>query len=147
MGVRMFLNFITITFITYLISLYESKKINAHHNDYMADIDIQSVDVGKPVELKCVSPKDFSACFFSKTDGNLYYRIRPNASFEENRIQCLCDREKSINPNRVCGLYIAEAKQDDAGEWRCEVEITENQLFRKVSAMMTLKVNGKSSTA
>ena len=71
------------------------KNTNDHHNDYMADLEIQSVDVGKPVELKCVSPKDFSRCLFSKTDGNLYYRIRPKASFEENRLQCLCDVSSS----------------------------------------------------
>ena len=69
----------------------ESKKVlDEAHNDYMADIDIQSVDVGSPVELKCSSPKEFSRCIFTK-DGNLLYTIKPKVSYQNDRLQCLCD--------------------------------------------------------
>jgi len=60
------------------------------HNDYMADIHIQSVDVGKPVTLKCNSPKEFSRCFFAK-NGQLFYKIEPKVSYQNDRLQCLCD--------------------------------------------------------
>ena len=49
------------------------------HNDYMAELDIQSVDVGSPVELKCSSPKEFSRCFFSK-DGKVWYTVEKKVS-------------------------------------------------------------------
>ena len=62
-----------------------------NHNDYMADIQIHSVDVGNPVELKCVSPKKFSACFFSKIGEHNYYRFEPKASFHDKRFGCPCD--------------------------------------------------------
>ena len=68
-----------------------SKPENNSYNDYMADIQIQSVDVGNPVELKCVSPKTFSSCFFSKTGENVYYKIEPKVSFQNQRFGCLCD--------------------------------------------------------
>ena len=61
------------------------------HKDYMADIEIKTVNAGDPVELKCVSPRKISACFFSKTDENLYYKIQPKSRFQNNRLQCLCD--------------------------------------------------------
>ena len=60
------------------------------HNDYMAELDIQSVDVGSPVELKCSSPKEFSRCLFSK-DGNLLYTVKSKVSYHNDRLQCLCD--------------------------------------------------------
>ena len=70
----------------------ENKNIAGDsQNDYMADVDIQSVDAGEPVELKCVSPTEFSGCFFSKTDEKLIYRIEPNSSFKDARLTCLCD--------------------------------------------------------
>ena len=65
------------------------EEFDVKHDDYMVDIDIQSVDVGQPVELKCASPKEFSACFFSKPEGHILYKIRPNFRFEGNRLQCL----------------------------------------------------------
>ena len=71
--------------------IYDEIAIKDSHNDYMADVKIQSVDVGKSVELKCVSPKEFSGCYFSKTDEKLIYRIEPTSSFQNNRISCLCD--------------------------------------------------------
>ena len=64
--------------------------IDEAHNDYMAELDIQSVDVGSPVELKCSSPKEFSRCLFSK-DGNLLYTVKPKVSYQNDRLQCLCD--------------------------------------------------------
>ena len=69
----------------------KKKSMDESQNDYMADIQIQSVDVGTPVDLKCVSPKEFSACFYSKTGDNIYYKIEPKASFQNKRLQCLCD--------------------------------------------------------
>ena len=60
------------------------------HNDYMADINVQSVDVGKPVTLRCNSPKEFSRCFFAK-GGKLFYKIEPKVSHQNDRLQCLCD--------------------------------------------------------
>ena len=69
----------------------KKKSMDESQNDYMADIQIQSVDVGTPVDLKCVSPKEFSACFYSKTGDNNYYKIEPKASFQNKRLQCLCD--------------------------------------------------------
>jgi len=73
----------------------KKKSINLSYddsqNDYMADIQIQSVDAGTPVDFKCVSPKEFSACFFSKTGDNNYYKVEPKASFQNKRLQCLCD--------------------------------------------------------
>ena len=69
----------------------QKKSMDESQNDYMADIQIQSVDVGTPVDLKCVSPKEFSACFYSKTGDNNYYKIEPKASFQNKRLQCLCD--------------------------------------------------------
>lgn len=126
---------------------FEDKKIAMNsQNDYMADVEIQSVDAGEPVELKCVSPTEFSGCFFSKTDEKLIYRIESNSSFKNGRLTCLCDHDKSIDPKKVCGLLITEAKKEDAGEWRCEVEINRNNLVQKISAMMTLNVNGNDST-
>ena len=71
---------------------FENKKIAMNsQNDYMADVEIQSVDAGEPVELKCVSPTEFSGCFFSKTDEKLIYRIESNSSFKNGRLTCLCD--------------------------------------------------------
>ena len=70
---------------------YDDPMSEANHNDYMVDIEIQSVDVGQPVELKCTSPKEFSACFFSKPGGNIFYKIQPNVKFEKDRLHCLCD--------------------------------------------------------
>ena len=72
----------------------------------MADVKIQSATSGNPVELKCVSPQEFSTCFFTKTDADNFYRIRPNAKFHDKRLQCLCDVSLSMifllpsfNPN------------------------------------------------
>ena len=59
--------------------------------DYMAELDIKSVDEGHPVELKCVSPREFSACHFSKTNENIIYRIQPKVAFQNERLLCLCD--------------------------------------------------------
>ena len=99
-------NFLTILLISsqvrlakrYLIKARQnqpSKKIDDDkHNDYMADVQIKSVDVGNPVELKCVSPKEFSTCLFSKTGEDLLYRIKPNSTFDDSRLQCLCDVSK-----------------------------------------------------
>ena len=61
------------------------------YDDYMANVAIQNVDVGSQVTLRCNSPKNMSACFFSKKDSNLYYKIKPKASFQKKRLQCLCD--------------------------------------------------------
>ena len=69
----------------------KKKSMDESQKDYMADIQIQSVDVGTPVDFKCVSPKEFSACFYSKTGDNNYYKIEPKASFQNKRLQCLCD--------------------------------------------------------
>ena len=60
-------------------------------NDYMADVEIKSAQIGESVELKCVSPKEFSRCFFSKVDEHLFYEIRPKVDFQNQRLQCLCD--------------------------------------------------------
>merc|ERR1712215_651812 len=51
------------------------------YDDYMADVSIRNVDVGTPVELRCNSPKRFSACFFSKKGSNVYYKIQPKFQF------------------------------------------------------------------
>ena len=66
------------------------------HFDYMADVKIQSIDIGKPVQLKCDSPKEFSRCFFSKIDGNTFYRMQPKATFHDERLKCLCDVSVSL---------------------------------------------------
>ena len=99
-------NFLTIVIISsqvclakkYLIKARQnppSKKIgDDKHNDYMANVQIKSVDVGNPVELKCVSPKEFSRCLFSKTGEDLLYRIKPNSTIDDSRLRCLCDVSK-----------------------------------------------------
>ena len=61
------------------------------YDDYMANVRIQNVDAGTPVEVRCDSPKKISACFFSKKDSNLYYKIQPKTTFQKKRLQCLCD--------------------------------------------------------
>ena len=61
------------------------------NGDYMMDVDVQTVNVGNPVELKCNSPTKFSACYFSKTGENTLYRMQSKATFLDKRLQCLCD--------------------------------------------------------
>ena len=79
--------------------------IDETHNDYMADLDIQSVDVGSPVELKCSSPEEFSRCIFSK-DGKLLYTVESKVSYQNDRLQCLCDVcLEMISINRI-GLLL-----------------------------------------
>ena len=82
------------------------QNVTDNNNDDMADVKIQSATSGNPVELKCVSPQEFSTCFFTKTDADNFYRIRPNAKFHDKRLQCLCDVSlsmilllSSFNPN------------------------------------------------
>merc|ERR1719369_1093765 len=106
------------------------------------EVDVQTVNVGNPVELKCNSPTKFSACYFSKTGESTIYKMHPKATFLDKRLQCLCDHDDKIDPQRVCGLFIKEAKIEDTGEWKCEVHIAENNLLRTTSAMMTLTVKG-----
>merc|ERR1719369_2776334 len=106
------------------------------------EVDVQTVNVGNPVELKCNSPTKFSACYFSKTGESTIYKMHPKATFLDKRLQCLCDHDDKIDPQRVCGLFIKEAKIEDTGEWKCEVHIAEHNLLRTTSAMMTLTVKG-----
>ena len=82
------------------------QNVTDNNNDYMADVKIQSATSGNPVELKCVSPQEFSTCFFTKTDAEIYYKIQPNANFHNKRLQCLCNVSLSMilflpsfNPN------------------------------------------------
>ena len=82
---------------------YSKRPHDDTHYDYMEDpisqniankmaiVKIRNVDVGNSVDLKCTSPKEFSTCFFSKKDGDNYYRVRPGAKFLDNRLHCLCD--------------------------------------------------------
>merc|ERR1719309_1700408 len=117
------------------------------YDDYMADAQIQTVNVGDPVDLKCNSPKEFAACFFSKTDEFINYRIQPNSTFPDKRLQCLCDHDQTVDPQIVCGLHIKEVKREHAGEWKCEVEITDSHnSVIKISAMVLLNVIGQEST-
>ena len=81
--------------------------IEETHNDYMAELDIQSVDVGSPVELKCSSPKEFSRCFFSK-DGKVWYTVEPKVSHQNDRLQCLCDVSLEIISINKLGLSWAK---------------------------------------
>merc|ERR1719244_2529579 len=60
----------------------DDKNVDAAANDYMADVKLKSVDVGKPVRLKCVSPQEFSACFFTKEDSLILYQVQPKAAFQ-----------------------------------------------------------------
>ena len=71
----------------------------------MADVKIQSATSGNPVELKCVSPQEFSTCFFTKTDAEIYYKIQPNANFHNKRLQCLCDVSLSMIYYRLILTY------------------------------------------
>ena len=76
--------------------VYTTEDITTHF-DYMADVKIKSVDAGKPVQLKCNSPKGFSRCFFSKIDENTFYRMQPKATFHDKRLKCLCDVSISLS--------------------------------------------------
>ena len=79
----------------------EERNVDKSYDDYMADIEIQSVNAGNPVELKCTSPKDISACFFSKTNEFIYYKIQPKSTFPDKRLQCLCDVSNYVSGYNV----------------------------------------------
>ena len=76
------------------------------YDDYMADAQIQTVNVGDPVDLKCNSPKEFAACFFSKTDEFINYRILPNATFPDKRLQCLCDVSLELKLSKQGSIFV-----------------------------------------
>ena len=69
----------------------EENYVDDTSNDYMFDVEIKSVDAGNPVQLKCESPTEFSKCSFTKVDELISYEIRPKVSFQNQRLQCLCD--------------------------------------------------------
>merc|ERR1719244_881759 len=64
-------------------------SVDESSNDYMAEVEIKSVKIGRPVHLKCASPKEFSTCLFTKVDDHIFYEIQPKVSFEDRRLQCL----------------------------------------------------------
>ena len=57
--------------------------------DYMAVARVKTVQFGAPFELRCNSDRDIEKCYFSKKD--VIYRVRKGSSFNQKRLQCLCD--------------------------------------------------------
>ena len=57
--------------------------------DYMAAVSTKTVKFGDPFELRCNSDRDIEKCYFSKKD--VIYRVQKGSSFNQKRLQCLCD--------------------------------------------------------
>ena len=57
--------------------------------DYMGAVSVKNVHFGAPFELRCNSDRDIEKCYFSKKD--VIYRVRKGSSFNQKRLQCLCD--------------------------------------------------------
>merc|ERR1719309_92619 len=110
-------------------------------NEFMA-ADAKVVDVGSSVILRCPSKAKIRKCFFSRGDGDVRYRIRSGKKFENGRLQCLCDKDRTIDPEKVCGIHITEAKKRDEGKWTCEVEVEENGATKKYSGTETIEIKG-----
>ena len=57
--------------------------------DYMAEVNTKSVHFGDSFVLRCDSHQDIEKCFFSKN--GVRYRVRKGTTFNQKRLQCLCD--------------------------------------------------------
>merc|ERR1719369_2222993 len=136
---------------TYLVDTKNRLKGNCSKNpsksfqgaDYMAVEHLQSVDNGDPVELKCNSNTKIEKCWFHRPGDDIRYRLKSGDSYEDGRLQCLCDHDDNVDSDKVCGLRINRAAKKDSGEWKCEVEIVSKGEKKRRSAMQKITVVGE----
>ena len=65
---------------------------NVYGKDYMNSAgSTQHVNVGDAYDIKCNSPKEIKKCSFIANSGNTIFKVKSGATFDQNRIQCLCD--------------------------------------------------------
>jgi len=84
------------------------------------------VEKGSTTSISCESPRPFNGCKFRSPSGQVFnIGIGGGSRYYNARIDCLCTEEE-YDPTLVCGILIKDLKNEDTGEWTCQLEFKRN---------------------